>query len=72
MIPKYWIMQTPLSCYGTLLYVKELLAIYYSLLKRSLWFSCGQHDTKWGLLAVLHVTMTNVKHSLTAMIEVMD
>ncbi len=43
MIPTYEIMQTPLSCYGILLYVKERLAIYYSLLKRSLRFSDGQH-----------------------------
>ncbi len=45
MIPTYEIMQTPsrLSCYGILLYVKERLAIYYSLLKRSLRFSYGQH-----------------------------
>jgi hypothetical protein len=40
MIPMYEIMQTPLSCYGNLLYVNERLAIYYSLLKRSLRFSC--------------------------------
>ncbi len=33
MIPMYEIMQTPLSCYGNLLYVKERLAIYYSLLR---------------------------------------
>jgi hypothetical protein len=39
MIPMYATMQTPLSCYGNLLYVKERLAIYYSLLKRSLRFS---------------------------------
>ncbi len=31
MIPMYKIMQTPLSCCGYLLYVKECLAIYYSL-----------------------------------------
>ena len=42
MIPMYEIMQTPLSCYGHLLYVKERLAIYYSLLKITLWFSYGQ------------------------------
>ena len=47
-IPMYGIMQTPLSCYGNLLYVKERLAIYYSLLKRSLRFSYGQHDIVWG------------------------
>jgi hypothetical protein len=39
MIPTYDIMQSPLSCYGILLSVKERLAIYYSLLKRSLRFS---------------------------------
>ncbi len=36
-IPMYEIMQNPLSsmsCYGNLLYVKERLAIYYSLLKK--------------------------------------
>ncbi len=43
MIPMYEIMQTPLICCGNLLYVKERLAIYYSLLKRSLRFSYGQH-----------------------------
>ena len=49
MIPMYEIMQTPLSCYGNLLYVKERLAIYYSLLKRSLRFSYGQlePDIEW-------------------------
>ncbi len=44
MIPMYEVMQTPLSCYGNLLYFKQRLAIYYSLLKRSLRFSYGQHD----------------------------
>ena len=76
MIPMYEIMQTPLSCCGNLLYVKERLAIYYSLLKRSLRFSYGQHDIEWGSPTALHVTRVNVKrkadieHSL-AMIEVM-
>ncbi len=41
MISMYEIMHTPLSCYGNLLYVKERLVIYYSLLKRSLRFSMG-------------------------------
>ncbi len=77
MIPMYEIMQTPLICYGNLLYVKERLAIYYSLLKRSLRFSCGQHDIEWDSLTALHVTRMNVmrkadnEHSL-AMIEVMN
>ncbi len=47
MIPTYEIMQTPLSCCGILLYVKERLAIDYSLLQRSLRFSYGQHYIKW-------------------------
>jgi hypothetical protein len=77
---QYETMQTPLSCYGNLLYVKERLAIYYTLLKRSLLFSYGQHDChdiEWGPPTALHVTMMNVKrkadieHSL-AMIEVMN
>jgi hypothetical protein len=59
MIPMYEIMQTPLSCYGNLLYVKERLAIY-SLLKRSLQFSYGQHDIEWGPPMALHVTMMNI------------
>ncbi len=77
MIPTDEIMHTPLSCYGNLLYVKERFAISYSLLKRSLRFSYGQHDIEWGPPTVLHVTMMNVKrkadieHSL-AMIEVMN
>ena len=61
MIPMYEIMQTQLSCYGNLLYVKERLAIYYSLLKRSVRFSYGQHDIEWGLPTALHVTRMNVK-----------
>jgi hypothetical protein len=77
MIPMYKIMQTPLSCYRNLLYVKERLAIYYSLPKRSLRYSYGQHDIEWDPPTALHVTMMNAKrkadieHSL-AMIEVMN
>jgi hypothetical protein len=77
MIPTYEIMQTPLSCYGNLLYVKERLAIYYSLLKRSLRFSYGQHYIEWNSPTALHVTKMNVmrkadnEHS-PAMIEVMN
>jgi hypothetical protein len=77
MIPMYEMMQTLLSCYGNLLYVKERLAIYYRLLKRSLLYSYGQHDTEWGSPTALHVIRMNVKrkadieHSL-AMIEVMN
>ncbi len=56
MIPTYEIMQTPLSCYGILLYVNERLAIYYSLLKRSLRFSYGQHYIEWDPPTALHVT----------------
>ncbi len=73
----YEIMQPSLSCYGDLLYVMERLTIYYSLLKRSLRFSYGQHDIEWGPPTALHVTRMNVKrkadieHSL-AMIEVMN
>ncbi len=68
-------MQTPLRCYVNLLYVKERLAINYSLLRRSLRFSYGQHDIEWGSPTVLHVTRMKVmskadnEHSL-AMIEV--
>ncbi len=77
MIPMYEIMQTQLSCYGDLLYVKERLAIYYSLLKRSLLFSYGQHGIEWGSPTALHVTRMNVKRKADiehspAMIEVMN
>jgi hypothetical protein len=77
MIPMYEIMQTPLSCYRNLLYVKEHLAIYDSLLIRSLRFSYGQHDIEWGLPTALRVTMMNVKHNADiehslAMIKVMN
>jgi hypothetical protein len=77
MIPVYENMQTPLSCYGKLLYVKQRLAIYYSLLKRSLRFSYGQHDIEWGSPMAQHVTRMNVmrkadnEHS-PAMIEVLN
>ncbi len=66
-----------MSCYGVLLYVKERLAIYYSLLERSLRFSYGKHDIEWGPPKAIHVTRMNVKrksdieHS-RAMIEVMN
>ncbi len=71
------IMQTPLSCYGNLLYVKERLAIYYSLLKRSLRFSYGQHDIEWDSPTAIHVTRMNVMRKADnehppAMIEVMN
>jgi hypothetical protein len=65
-----------LSCFGNLPYVKERLAIYYSLLKRFLRFCYGQHDIKW-CPPTAHVTMMNVKrkadieHSF-AVIEVMN
>jgi hypothetical protein len=79
MILIYQIMQTPLSCYGNLLYVKpeQLLTIYYSLLRRSLRFSYGQHDIESGLPTALHVTLMNVKHKADvehslAMFEVMS
>jgi hypothetical protein len=63
--------------YVNLLYVKERLAIYYSLLKRSLRFSYGQHDIEWGSPTALHVTRINVKRKADiehppAMIEVMN
>ena len=61
MMPMYEIFRTPLSCYGNLLYVKERLDIYCSLLKRSLRFSYGQHDIEWGSPTALHVTMMNMK-----------
>jgi hypothetical protein len=66
-----------LICYGNLLYAKERLAIGYSLLKRSLRFSYGQHYTEWDSPTALHVTRMNVmrkadnEHS-PAMIEVMN
>ncbi len=67
----------PVSGYGNLLYVKERLAIYYSLLKRSPRFSNGQHDIEWGSPTALHVTRMNVKRKADiehspAMIEVMN
>ncbi len=77
MIPTYEIMQTPLSCYGILQHVKERLAIYCSLLKRSLRFSYGQHYIEWDSPTALNVTRTNEmrkadnEHS-PAMIEVMN
>jgi hypothetical protein len=63
-IPMYEIMQTQLSCYCHLQYknFKEPLAMYYSVLKRSLWHSYGQHDIEWDLFMALHVTMMNVEH----------
>ncbi len=51
-IPKYEVMQIPLSCYENLLYIKERLAICNRLLKRSLLFSYGQHDIEWGVPTV--------------------
>jgi hypothetical protein len=74
-IPMYEIMQTPSSCYVNLLYVQERLAIYNSLLQRSLRFSDGQHDIEWGSPTALHVTMVkrkaDIEHS-PAMVEVMN
>jgi hypothetical protein len=61
MIPMYEIMQTPLSCYGNLLYVKERLAICYRLLKRYLRFSHGEHDIKRSSPTALHVARMNMK-----------
>ncbi len=77
MMPMYEIMQTQLNCYGNLLYVKERLAINYSLLKRSLRYSYGQHDIEWAPPTALHVAMMNVTHKADiehspAMIEVMN
>ncbi len=75
MIPMYEIMQTPLSCCGNLLCVKERFAIYYSLLKRSLRFSYGQHDIEWGSPTALHVTRMKRKADIEhppAMIEAMN
>jgi hypothetical protein len=37
-------MKIPLDFYEDLLFVKERLAIYYSMLERSLWLSYGQND----------------------------
>jgi hypothetical protein len=39
--------QIPLDSYEDLLFVQELLAIYYSMLERSLRLSCCQHDIEW-------------------------
>jgi hypothetical protein len=47
MIPTYEIMQIPLDSYEDLLFVQERIAIYYSMLERSLRLSYGQHDIKW-------------------------
>ncbi len=47
MIPKYEIMQITLDSYEDLLFVQERLAIYYSMLERSLRLSYGQHDIEW-------------------------
>jgi hypothetical protein len=49
MIPTYEIMQIPLDYYEDLLFVQleERLAIYYSMLERSLRLSYGQHDIQW-------------------------
>ncbi len=41
------VMKTPLDSYEDLLFVQERLAIYYSMLERSLLLSHGQHDIKW-------------------------
>jgi hypothetical protein len=40
-------MKIPLGSYEDLLFVKELLAMHYSMLERSLLLSYGQHDIKW-------------------------
>ncbi len=47
MIPMYEIVQIPLDSYEDLLFVQERLAIYYSMLERSLRLSYGQHDIEW-------------------------
>jgi hypothetical protein len=47
MIPTYEIMQIPLDSYEDLLFVQDSLAIYYSMLERSLRLSYGQHDIEW-------------------------
>ncbi len=62
---------------GILLYLKERLTNYHSLLKRSLRFSYGQHDIEWAPPTALHVTVTNVTHTADiehslAMIEAMN
>jgi hypothetical protein len=40
-------MKIPLDSYEDLLFVNERLAMYYSMLERSLRLSYGQHDIKW-------------------------
>jgi hypothetical protein len=47
MIPIYELVQIPLDSYEDLLFVQERLAIYYSMLERSLRLSYGQHDIEW-------------------------
>ena len=41
------VMKIPLDAYEDLLFVQERLAIYYSMLERSLRLSYGQHDIEW-------------------------
>jgi hypothetical protein len=41
------VMKIPLDSYKDLLFVQERLAIYYSILERSLRLSYGQHDIEW-------------------------
>jgi hypothetical protein len=41
------VMKIPLDSYEDLLFVQERLAIYYSMLERSLLLSYGQHDIEW-------------------------
>jgi hypothetical protein len=41
------VMKIPLDSYEDLLFVQECLAIYYSMLERSLGLSYGQHGIEW-------------------------
>jgi hypothetical protein len=41
------VMKIPLNFYKDLRFVQERLAIYYSMLERSLRLTYGQHDIKW-------------------------
>jgi hypothetical protein len=48
------VMKIPLDSYEDLLFVQERLAIYYSMLERSLLLSYGQHNIKWCQQFTVH------------------
>ncbi len=47
-------MKIPLGSYEDLLFVQVRLAIYYSMLERSLLLSYGQHDIEWSQQFMAH------------------